>query len=57
MENCENERIFEDFKNFLIVDRQLEERTVERHLLEIRRLFKNSDFDPINATRSILEII
>ena len=54
MENCENERIIEDFKVFLIVDRQLEERTVQRHLLEIRRLFKNSDFDPIKATKTDL---
>ena len=55
MENCENERIIiEDFKVFLIVDRQLEERTVQRHLLEVRRLFKNSDFDPIKATKTDL---
>jgi integrase len=52
MENRENERIIEDFEDFLIVDRQLAERTVERHLLEIRRFFKNSDFDPINATKA-----
>ena len=52
IENSENERIIEDFKNFLIIDRQLRERTVERHILEIRRFFKNSDFDPINATKT-----
>jgi integrase len=51
IENAENERIFEDFKNFLIVDRQLEEGTVRRHLLELKRLFENSDFDPLKATR------
>jgi hypothetical protein len=32
MENGENERIFEDFKNFLIVDRQLRDETVKKHL-------------------------
>jgi integrase/recombinase XerD len=51
MENGENERIFEDFKNFLIVDRQLRDETVKKHLREVKRLFKNSSFDPINATR------
>jgi integrase len=51
IENGENERIFEDFKNFLTVDRQLGEGTVERHLREIRSLFRNSDFDPLKATR------
>ena len=57
MENRENERIIEDFKNFLIVDKQLAGRTVERHLLEIKRFFKNSDCDPINVQKLILEII
>jgi integrase len=51
MENCKNGRIFEDFRNFLIVDRQLEEGTVERHLVELRRLFESSDFNPLEATR------
>jgi len=52
MENRKNERIVEDFKNFLIIDKQLAERTVERHLLEIKIFFKNSDRDLINATKA-----
>jgi integrase/recombinase XerD len=51
MENGENGRIFEDFRNFLLVDRQLEEGTVERHILELKRLFENAEFNPLNATR------
>jgi len=51
IENIENERIIEDFKNFLIVDRQLKDETVKKHLREIKRLFENSDFNPINAIR------
>jgi integrase len=51
MENVENERIFEDFRNFLIVDRQLKDETVNKHLREVRRLYENSDFNPLNATR------
>ena len=51
IENSENKRIFDDFRNFLIVDRQLEEGTVQRHLLELRRLFESSGFDPLKAKR------
>jgi integrase/recombinase XerD len=51
MENGEDGRIFEDFRNFLLVDRQLEEGTVERHILELKRLFENAEFNPLNATR------
>ena len=36
----------------MIIDRQLGERTVERHILEIKRFFENSDFDLINATKA-----
>jgi len=36
----------------LLIDRQLREKTVKRYLLEIRRLFKNLDFDPVNATKA-----
>jgi len=36
----------------LSVDKQLAGRTVERHLLGIKRFFKNSDCDPINATKA-----
>jgi len=52
MENIEDERILEDFKNFLTVNRQLGERTVERHILELKRLFENAKFNPLNATKS-----
>ena len=52
MENRSNERIIEDFKNLSVVDEQLAGRTVERHLIEIKRFFKNSDCDPINATKA-----
>jgi hypothetical protein len=46
IENAKNGRMLEDFRNFLIVDRQPEERTVQRHLLELRMLFDSSGFDP-----------
>jgi len=36
----------------LTVDRQLQKETVVRHLLELKRLFKNSDFNPLDATKS-----
>jgi len=50
IENTENStrRILKEFEDFLRVDRQLAEETVERHMLEIRKLFKNSKFDPLN---------
>ena len=51
MENGENIRIFKDFEDYLTIDRQLEERTVERHLSETKRLFKTANFDPLKATR------
>jgi integrase len=43
--------IFMDFERFLRIDRQLGERTVERHLIELRRLFENSDFNPLGASK------
>jgi len=54
IENGENskKRILKEFEDFLRVDRQLAEETVERHMLEIRKLFKNSKFDPLNPKRS-----
>jgi integrase len=42
----------EEFRNFLIVDRKLSEGAVKRHLLEIRRLFENSNFNPLKAERA-----
>jgi integrase len=52
IENDENKRILDDFRNYLLIDRQLEEGTVERHILEIKKLFKSSDFNPLKAERS-----
>jgi integrase len=52
IENDENKRILDDFRNYLLIDRQLEEGTIERHILEIKRLFKSSDFNPLKAERS-----
>ena len=34
------------------IDRQLGERTVERHLIELRRLFENSGFNPLEASKT-----
>jgi integrase len=51
IENIENSRIVEDFKSFLIVDRQLRGETVRKHLREVKRLFKSSGFNPIYATK------
>lgn len=51
MENGENIRLFKDFADYLIIDRRLEERTVERHLSETKRLFKTASFDPLKATK------
>jgi integrase len=53
IENKENiKRIFRDFEDYLTVDRQLQRETVVRHLLELKRLFKNADFNPLEATKS-----
>jgi hypothetical protein len=38
MENFENERILDDFREYLIVERQLSKRTVERHVSEINKV-------------------
>jgi hypothetical protein len=46
IENAKDGRMLEDFRNFLIVGRQPEEGTVQRHLLELRMLFDGSGFDP-----------
>ncbi|MGQ9596395.1 MAG: tyrosine-type recombinase/integrase [Thermoproteota archaeon] len=51
MENAENRRIFEGFRDYLFVDRQLGERTVERYILELKRLFRISEFNPLKATK------
>lgn len=45
-------RILREFKDYLIVDRQLEKGTVERHISELERLFKVSGFNPLKATKS-----
>jgi integrase/recombinase XerD len=52
IENFENMRILRDFKDYLTIDRQLEEGTVRRHLQEVKRLFNMADFNPLKATRS-----
>lgn len=44
------EGMLRDFEDYLIVERQLGEKTVERHIFEIRRLFKTSEFNPLEAT-------
>ncbi len=53
MENDENlrSRILKDFEDFLKVDRQLAERTVKRNVLEIKKLFKSSNFNPLEAKK------
>jgi len=51
IENRENTRILKDFEDYLRIDRQLGERTIERHMMEIKRLFKTANFDPLKATR------
>jgi len=51
IENMENMRILEDFRDYLTVERRLGKRTVERYMLEIRKLFRKARFDPLRATR------
>ncbi|MEM2989827.1 MAG: hypothetical protein QXQ02_01425 [Halobacteria archaeon] len=51
MENFENGKIIGDFNDYLKIDRRLEEGTVERHLLEIRRLLENANFNILKATK------
>ncbi|MEM3382251.1 MAG: hypothetical protein QXQ11_08870 [Candidatus Bathyarchaeia archaeon] len=51
MENFENRKIIEDFNDHLKIDRRLEEGTVERHLLEIRRLLENANFNVLKVTK------
>ena len=51
IENIENIRILKDFEDYLTIDRRAEKGTVERHMLEVKRLFKTSKFDPLKATR------
>ncbi|MEO0242806.1 MAG: tyrosine-type recombinase/integrase [candidate division WOR-3 bacterium] len=51
MENIEYGRILKDFEDYLTIDRQLGERTVERHMLELRRLFGLAKFNPLKATK------
>ena len=43
-----------DFKDFLIVDRQLTTRTVKSHLRQIKRLLETVGSDPKNVTREAL---
>ncbi|RLF92550.1 hypothetical protein DRN52_07830 [Thermococci archaeon] len=51
IENMENMRILEDFRDYLTVERRLGKRTVERYMLEIRKLFRKARFDPLRAKR------
>lgn len=52
IENFENEeRILSGFRDYLVVDRRLEKLTVDRHMLEMRRLFRTLSCHPLKATR------
>ncbi|MEM3406258.1 MAG: integrase [Nitrososphaerota archaeon] len=44
--------VLSEFADFLRVDRRLNENTIRRHLLEIRRLLKYARFNVVNATRN-----
>jgi integrase/recombinase XerD len=52
MENFEYERILRDFEDYLRIDRQLGEKSVEKYMMEIRKLFKRARFDPLKVTKS-----
>jgi integrase/recombinase XerD len=51
MEDLECETVLEGFRDYLKIDRQLEEKSVEKYVSEIKKFIRNSGIDPLKAER------